>query len=110
MRRMVRRACGLFHWRFSTHPAREARPMKVVIPGGTGQVGQILCRAFVSRGHEVVVLSRAPAQAAWRIVAWDAEKLGPWAAEIDGADVVLNLAGRSVNCRYNAENRRLIKE
>src|SRR5439155_196112 len=41
---------------------------------------------------------------------WDAETVGAWAAEVDGADAVINLAGRSVNCRYNAENRRLIKE
>ena len=84
--------------------------MKIVIPGGTGQVGVVLARAFVADGHEVVVLSRKPAQAPWRVVEWDAESVGAWAAEIDGADVVINLAGRSVNCRYHAENRRLIKE
>ncbi len=84
--------------------------MKIVIPGGTGQVGVVLARAFVADGHEVVVLSRKPVRAPWRVVAWDAETVGAWAAEIDGADVVINLAGRSVNCRYNAENRRLIKE
>lgn len=84
--------------------------MKVVLPGGTGQVGTILARAFVASGDEVVVLSRAPAAAhgGWRVVGWDARTLGPWAAELDGADVVVNLAGRSVNCRYTPENRRLI--
>jgi uncharacterized protein (TIGR01777 family) len=41
-------------------------------------------------------------------VTWDARTLGDWAHEIDGADVVINLAGRSVNCRYNETNRRLI--
>jgi uncharacterized protein (TIGR01777 family) len=84
--------------------------MKIVIPGGTGQVGTLLARAFVADGHEVVVLSRKPGEAPWRVVSWDAETVSDWAAEIDGADVVINLAGRSVNCRYNAENRRLIKE
>jgi uncharacterized protein (TIGR01777 family) len=84
--------------------------MKIVIPGGTGQVGTLLSRAFVADGHEVVVLSRSRVNAPWRAVRWDAEAVGDWAAEIDGADVVINLAGRSVNCRYNAENRRLIKE
>ena len=84
--------------------------MKVVIPGGTGQVGTLLARAFASDGHEVVVLSRNPGKAPWRVVGWDAETLGDWVAEIDGADVVINLAGRSVNCRYTAENRRLIKD
>ena len=84
--------------------------MKIVIPGGTGQVGTLLARAFVADGHEVVLLSRNPRNAPGRVIRWDAETVGDWAAEIDGADVLINLAGRSVNCRYNAENRRLIKE
>jgi hypothetical protein len=84
--------------------------MKIVIPGGTGQVGTLLARAFVADGHEVVVLSRNPGKAPWRVVAWDAATVSDWAAEIDGAHAVINLAGRSVNCRYNAENRRLIQE
>ncbi|QDU23791.1 TIGR01777 family oxidoreductase [Urbifossiella limnaea] len=82
--------------------------MKVVIPGGSGQVGTLLARTLVAGGHEVVVLSRAPRPAPWRVVAWDAETVGPWAAELDCADVVVNLAGRSVNCRYGAANRRAI--
>ncbi|PYS89515.1 MAG: TIGR01777 family protein [Acidobacteria bacterium] len=84
--------------------------MKIVIPGGTGQVGTLLARAFQGDGHEVVVLSRRPASAAWREVAWDAETLDGWAAEVDGADAVINLAGRNVNCRYTPENRRAIME
>src|SRR5581483_1938803 len=88
--------------------AREA--FKVVIPGGSGQVGTVLARALHGDGHQVVVLSRKPASAPWRVVSWDAQTLDGWTEEIQGADAVINLAGRSVNCRYNAENRRLIKE
>ncbi len=88
--------------------------MKVVVPGGSGQVGTLLARAYHARGDEVVVLSRnaaTPSSARpWRTVDWDAETRGPWAAELDGADVVINLAGRSVNCRYTAANRTAIKE
>lgn len=84
--------------------------MKVVIPGGTGQVGTILARAFHGEGHEVVVLSRRPAPAPWRTAAWDARTAGDWAAHLDGADVVINLAGRSVDCRYDGANRREIME
>src|SRR5690242_19653752 len=84
--------------------------MKVVIPGGSGQVGTLLARALAGDGHEVVILSRKPGKAPWRVVGWDAETLGVWAAELDGADAVINLAGRSVNCRYSARNRRLIKD
>jgi uncharacterized protein (TIGR01777 family) len=82
--------------------------MKIILPGGSGQVGTLLARAFVADGHEVVVLSRRPGDAPWRIVPWDGETVGDWAAEIDGADVVINLAGKSVNCRYTAANRREI--
>jgi uncharacterized protein len=84
--------------------------VKIAIPGGSGQVGTILARAFQRDGHEVVVLSRHVRPAPWRVVQWDARTLGAWAAEIDGADVVINLAGRSVNCRYTAANRREILE
>lgn len=84
--------------------------MKIVIPGGSGQVGTVLARAFERDGHEVVVLSRSPESRPWRVASWDAKTLGEWAKELEGADVVINLAGRSVNCRYNAENRREIKE
>jgi uncharacterized protein (TIGR01777 family) len=88
--------------------------MRIVIPGGSGQVGTLLARAFHRDGHEVVVLGRAPAGARravpWRAAQWDARTLGPWTREIDGADVVVNLAGRSVNCRYTPAHRREILE
>lgn len=84
--------------------------MKIVLPGGSGQVGTLLARAYVADGHEVVVLSRHPSSAPWRTVRWDARTVGGWAAELEGADVVINLAGRSVNCRYNQANRRAILE
>jgi uncharacterized protein (TIGR01777 family) len=65
----------------------------------------------VREGAEVVELSRKPGRArGWRVVGWDGRSVGGWAEEIDGADVVINLAGRSVNCRYNAENRKEIME
>lgn len=84
--------------------------MKIVLPGGTGQVGTILARAFHRDGHEVVILSRGPAKAPWRVMVWDAQRLAGWAAEFESADAIINLAGRSVNCRYNKENRRAIKD
>ena len=82
--------------------------MRIVIPGGTGQVGNLLARAFHRDGHEVVVLGRTPRPAPWRVVRWDPTDPTNWAAELDGADVVINLAGRSVNCRYTPANRREI--
>jgi uncharacterized protein (TIGR01777 family) len=84
--------------------------MKVILAGGSGQVGAILARAFHDAGHAVVVLSRNPGVKLWPVLNWDAEHLGDWAAELNGADVVINLAGHNVNCRYHQENRRLIKK
>lgn len=82
--------------------------MKVVLPGGSGFIGRSLGRHLESAGHEIVVLSRSGESAVGKGVAWDGKSLGPWAREVDGADVVVNLAGRSVNCRYNEENKRQI--
>ena len=85
--------------------------MKIVIPGGSGQVGTLLARAFAKDGHEVVVLSRRPTPAPnWRVMAWDAETFGDWTRELEGANAVINLAGRSVNCRYTPKNRREIMD
>lgn len=82
--------------------------MKVVVPGGTGQVGGVLRRALAARGDDVVVLSRRPEQLepGVRHVVWDGRTLGDWAAELDGADAVVNLAGRTVSCRYTDRNLR----
>ena len=79
--------------------------MKVVIPGGTGQVGALLSRALRTDGHDVVLVGR-DARRGHRTVVWDGRTLGPWARELDGADAVINLAGRSVNCRYTDANRK----
>ncbi|MET8231642.1 DUF1731 domain-containing protein [Micromonospora sp. NPDC005298] len=76
--------------------------MKIVIPGGTGQVGTILDRALTAAGHDVVLVTRSPRGP--RQVPWDGATLGPWVEQIDGSDVVVNLAGRSVSCRYTPEN------
>jgi uncharacterized protein len=84
--------------------------LRIVIPGGTGQVGQVLARHFHAQGHTVTVLARHLRPAPWRIVEWNGRALGAWAQEIEGADVVINLAGRNVNCRYNPANRRQIME
>src|SRR5690348_2158197 len=77
--------------------------MRVVIPGGSGHLGTLLARALHERGDDVVVLSRTPRLEPWRMAPWEP-------SEIDGADVVINLAGRSVLCRYNQRHRREIMQ
>jgi uncharacterized protein (TIGR01777 family) len=82
--------------------------MKVIIPGGTGQVGGLLRCALAAQGHEVTVLSRRTTTLEPGIEhkTWDGHTLGDWADVIDGADAVINLAGRSVSCRYTDEHLR----
>lgn len=83
------------------------KAFKIVIPGGAGFLGGRLAAYFSSRGHDVVVLSRRPGVSNdARIVEWDGRSPGGWMAELQGARAVVNLAGRSVNCRYNESNRR----
>ncbi|MFD7415036.1 TIGR01777 family oxidoreductase [Kitasatospora purpeofusca] len=82
--------------------------MRIVIPGGTGHIGRVLDRALTADGHEVVVLTRRPRRD--QEIFWDGRSLGRWTAAIDGADAVVNLAGRSVDCRYTEENLRDMME
>jgi uncharacterized protein len=89
------------------------RQLRIVIPGGAGLLGGVLARHFHASGHTVTVLTRhgvAASAVPWRMVQWNGRDAGNWVQELDGADVVINLAGRSVNCRYTAANRREIKE
>ena len=83
--------------------------MRVVIAGGSGQVGTVLARHFHAKGDDTVVLSRTPRiDRPWRVAQWDGRTPGAWQAEIDGSDVLINLTGRSVNCRYGPANRAAI--
>ena len=91
-------------------PAVSQRALRIVLPGGSGQVGQLLARHFQERGHHVTVLTRGPYTASWQTVHWDGEERGEWIETLEGADVCINLAGRSVNCRFHADNRTAIYE
>jgi len=85
-----------------------ASQLRIVIPGGSGQVGRVLARYFQERGHYVTILTRGPYTAPWHTVHWDGEHIGEWTQHLEGADVCINLAGRSVNCRYTAAHRKSI--
>ena len=81
---------------------------KLILPGGAGFLGQLLADWFTERGWNVVILTRRPAsdRPGIHYLQWDGETLGPWTDELEGAEAVVNLAGRSVNCRYHYRNRR----
>jgi len=80
--------------------------MKVIIAGGNGFIGRLLAPRLGKAGGKVLVLTRRKEE---RLpveqVIWDGKSLGPWARELEGSDLLLNLAGRSVNCRYTSWNR-----
>jgi len=85
---------------------------KLILAGGSGFLGGELARHFSALPWEVVVLTRTPRPRSdsVREVAWDAKSLGNWMRELEGATAVVNLTGRSVDCRYNAKNRREIMD
>lgn len=86
----------------------ENENLRIVLPGGSGQVGHLLAQHFHAQGHAVTVLSRSPRPMPWRVVAWNSSASDAWIKELENADVCINLSGRSVNCRYTAANRREI--
>jgi uncharacterized protein (TIGR01777 family) len=79
---------------------------RVVLAGGSGFIGRSLADFLVGQGRDVVVLTRSPKPGPVRETPWDGAALGDWVSELDGAEAVVNLAGRSVNCRYTEENKR----
>lgn len=83
---------------------------KIIIAGGTGFLGQVLVDYFVGHGHKLLVLSRAKQKSTSnvRFIQWDGENIGSWANEIEGADALINLCGKSVDCRYTDKNKQLI--
>ncbi len=85
---------------------QAARPLRIVMPGGSGQIGRMLAQFFQERGHYVTVLTRGPYTAPWQTVHWDGRQLGPWIETLEGANVCIHLSGRGIGCRYTARNRR----
>jgi uncharacterized protein (TIGR01777 family) len=82
--------------------------MKIVITAANGFIGEALVQYF-SKAHEVVAIVRKSMYFEnAKTCIWDGKNLGDWSTELDGADVLINLAGKSVNCRYNDSNKTAI--
>jgi len=80
---------------------------KVIIAGGTGHIGSSLVDRLIKEGFDVRILTRkVPTKDSEnRYLHWDGESHGPWVAELDGADILINLCGKSVDCRYTEANK-----
>jgi hypothetical protein len=87
-------------------------PRTIIIPGGAGYLGRHLAQFFAQQSYSVVILSRQPQpdRDDVRYLQWDGATPGDWARSFEAAAAVINLAGRTVNCRYNARNKRQIYE
>jgi NAD dependent epimerase/dehydratase family enzyme len=85
---------------------------KIVLAGGTGNLGTMLIRLFREQNYEIVVLSRQKMvkhHPKVEFVQWDAENLGDWQEKLNGADVLINLCGLSINRRFTEKNKKTIK-
>jgi uncharacterized protein (TIGR01777 family) len=85
---------------------------RIVLAGGSGFIGQSLAPVLIANGYDVVVLTRAASmqRGAVRYAQWDGKTIGDWASFLADAAAVVNLTGRSINCRHTPENRREIVE
>lgn len=80
--------------------------MKIIIVAGTGFLGKNLEQYFLNKNYEIKILTRNPKRE--NEIFWDAKTLGNWKTELENADVLINLAGKSVDCRYNEKNKKEI--
>lgn len=80
--------------------------MKITIAAGTGFLGKNLERYFTEKGNQVYILTRNPKRK--NEIYWDAKTLGDWKNYIENTDVLINLTGKSVDCRYNEKNKQEI--
>ncbi|UOQ65430.1 TIGR01777 family oxidoreductase [Hymenobacter volaticus] len=88
------------------HSFSENKP-KIVIAGGTGFLGQHLASHFRTLGCRVIIISRSTVRQPDH-VQWDARSIGAWTSELEGAAALINMTGRSVDCRYTDANKQEI--
>ena len=83
---------------------------KLIIAGGSGFIGKNISQHFKDKGYSVVVFTRGNSKIRDEVqyLCWDAKTLGSWTAELEGADLVINLTGKSVDCRYTEANKKEI--
>lgn len=80
----------------------------MIIAGGTGFLGQLLSQFFTAKNYKVKILTRRPSDA--NHIFWDGQQIGDWVNTLEGAEVLINLSGKSVNCRYHDRNKKQLLE
>ncbi|MDB5013386.1 MAG: hypothetical protein JWQ25_1588 [Daejeonella sp.] len=80
---------------------------KIIIAGGSGFLGSSIRKRYYKTDTQVIVLSRSqhPDDENIKYVVWDAKSLGDWTSVLEGSTAVINLVGKSVNCRYTEKNK-----
>jgi uncharacterized protein (TIGR01777 family) len=83
---------------------------KLIIAAGTGFLGQVLINHFKNKFDEIVILTRGKSKIidGIKYVNWNAKTFSGWENELENATVLINLAGKSVDCRYTKENKKQI--
>ncbi len=84
---------------------------KIILAGGTGNLGQLLATEFNEHGYQVILLTRnkeLKSTDKYLSVYWDGLQLGKWTTYLENADAVINLSGKSIQCRYTEKNKKLL--
>jgi uncharacterized protein (TIGR01777 family) len=83
---------------------------KIILAGGTGQLGKALSSYYKDKVDKIIILSRTAKKQIDNIhyIRWDGKNTGAWVDELDGADILINLTGKNVNCRYTEQNKKEI--
>jgi uncharacterized protein (TIGR01777 family) len=89
---------------------QKSKPKKIILAGGSGFIGDSIINYFSGKDAQFIILTRTPKMDRKNVrhIAWDGKNLGTWVSEFENADAVINLTGRTVNCRYNKKNKKEI--
>ena len=97
---------GTLNFNLSINLNLNFKTMKIIIAAGTGFLGKNLEKYFVEKGNEVYILTRNPKRK--NEIHWDAKTVGEWKNWVENSDVLINLTGKSVDCRYTEKNKKEI--
>ncbi|NGM72710.1 TIGR01777 family oxidoreductase [Sphingobacterium sp. SGL-16] len=86
---------------------------RIVLAGGTGNIGKLLTLILIHLDYQVIIFSRRELKSSHpniRYIKWDGESLGNWVQEMEGIDTLINLSGKSIQCRFTDDNKKILLE